>query len=331
MSIGLATTFSLGLMVEKRIAEIASRWPEYKQSIRAKSGALMEWSDRLEKYQNEIRETFSGGVDRRTVTNAPGEEFDTRRTSQPSPAPIPVRIVPEEHSLLAALSNYGEGMIAPLVSALLVAAMLAFMLLHWEIVRDRMLLLMGASRPAVVDRAIEEAANRVSRVLIAQCSINGCFGAMTALGLWIIHLTLGGHSSLPMAIAAGILCGILRFVPYVGVWIGAGIFLLYTLAVYSSNVVFFAALAMFVILEIVTAQIAEPRWLGAQAGISPPGILISTVFWTWIWGPVGLLLATPLTVLLVVMAKHIPARRYVYILLADRHELGLSRRTSASA
>jgi len=100
MSIGLATTLSLGWMVEQRMADIASRWAEYKQSIRAKSSALVEWSDQLEKYQNEIRETLSGGVASGTPTNAPGEEFDPRRASQPSSAPIPVRIVPEKHSLL---------------------------------------------------------------------------------------------------------------------------------------------------------------------------------------------------------------------------------------
>jgi len=327
LSLGLATTLSLGWMVEQRIAGIAFRWPEYQQSLREKSRALLEWSDRLEKHQNEIRETFGGGLDGRTATNAPGDEFGPR-TSRPSSAPIPVRVVPEKHSPLAALSNYGAGVITPLASALLVATMLAFMLLRWELVRDRVLLLIGASPPGVVDRTVKEAANRVSRVLIAQCAINGCFAAMTALGLWIIHWTLGGHASLPIAIAAGILCGLLRFVPYVGVWIGAGLPLLHALAAYSSNAVFYAALGMFVVLEILTAQIAEPRWLGAKAGISPPGILISTVFWTWIWGPAGLLLATPLTVLLVVMGKHIPALRHVYILLADRHAMGLSRRTA---
>ena len=329
MSLGLATTCSLGWMVEQRIADMASRWPEYKQSLRAKSSAMLECSDRLEKYQNEIRETFSGGVDRSTATSAPSEEIAPRSTSQPSSAPIPVRIVPEAHSPLTTLTNYGEGAIAPLTSALLVAAMLAFMLLRWELVRDRALLLMGASQPMVVDRTIAEAASRVSKVLIAQCSINGCFAAMAAFGIWIIQLTLGGHASLPIAVAAGILCGILRFVPYVGIWIGTGIALVYTLAAYPSNVVFFAALGMFVVLEIVIAQIVEPRWLGAKAGISPPAILLSTVFWTWIWGPMGLLLATPLTVLLVVMGKYIPAFRQVYILLADRHELPNSQTNGA--
>jgi predicted PurR-regulated permease PerM len=210
---------------------------------------------------------------------------------------------------------------------MLVYAMLAFMLLRWELVRDRLLLLMGASRSAAMRRTIEEATDRVSRVLVTQCVINGCFGALAALGIWTVHGVFGGHASVATAVAAGLLCGILRFIPLIGIWIGAGLPLLMTFAAYPGNAPSVALLGVFVLLELVTVQVVEPRYLGAQAGVSPPGILISTVFWTWLWGAAGLLLSTPLTVLLVVMGKHIPALRQVHILLADRHEPALARCT----
>jgi predicted PurR-regulated permease PerM len=324
MSVGLAASFALCWMVEQRVAEIAAKWPEYRISLRAKSKTFIAWSDRFAQYQEEIRETFTGGTDGRALPGASGILLDPKNVTPSSSAPIPVTLAPNRPSFLAALSSYGGGLVTPLASAFLVAAMLAFMLLRWELVWDRMLLLMGASRSALLDHALKEATQRVSKLLIAQCVINGCFSLAAGLGLWVIW-AFGGHASLPTAIAAGLLCGILRFVPFIGIWIGAGIPLLYTFAAYPSNAVFLAALAMFVLLEIVTANIVEPSRLGERAGVSPPGVLISTIFWTWLWGPVGLLLAMPLTVLLVVMGKQIPALRPIYILFADRHEMGLSQ------
>ncbi|HUO07011.1 MAG TPA: AI-2E family transporter [Phycisphaerae bacterium] len=320
ISLGLAATVSVGCMVEQSAAKIASRWPEYSSSIRAKSTALIEWSDRFERYQKEIRETFTGATTSgRIPSTASGSQLQPRDAPEPAPFAVPVRIVPEDHSIWGALSTYSEELIGPFASALLVVAMLSFMLLRWEIVRERVLLLLAASRSPAINSTLEEATRRVSKVLIAQCAINGCFGLLSAIGMWIIDMSLGGRGSVTTALTAGFLCGILRFIPYVGVLIGAGLPLLLTFASYPGNLVFFVTLGMFVVLEILTSQFIEPRWLGARAGISPPGILISTVFWTWLWGPIGLLLSTPLTVLLVVMGKHIAALKSVYILLADRH------------
>jgi len=201
--------------------------------------------------------------------------------------------------------------------------MVIFMLLSWEDLRDRALSLISESQTQVTRDAIQEAATRVSRFLLAQTVINICFGAAAAIGFWIIHITLGGRATTTFVIAAGFLTGVLRFIPYIGVWIGASLPLVFTFAAYPSDTVFLATLAMFIALEALTGQFIEPRYLGASAGISATGILLSTVFWTWLWGPIGLLLSTPLTVLLVVLGKYTPRFRYVHTLLANKREVEL--------
>ena len=116
----------------------------------------------------------------------------------------------------------------------------------------------------------------------------------------------------------GILVGLLRFVPYIGIFIGAGFPLLLSFALFPGNGVFFATLALFVVLEIVVSQFLEPMWYGASTGMTPLAVLVAAVFWTWLWGPVGLLLSTPMTVCLVVIGKHVPQLKFIDILLRDQ-------------
>ena len=180
----------------------------------------------------------------------------------------------------------------------------------------RMAILVGDRQNRFARESVSEATALISRCLFTQSLINLCFGATAAFGLWLIHITVGGHAIVTTTVLAGFLCGIFRYIPYIGVWIGASLPLLFTFAAYPSNAPFFLTLAMFLLLELGTAQIIEPRWLGATAGISPIGVLISVVFWTWLWGPVGLLLSTPLTLVLVLIGKHTPSLRPLYILVS---------------
>jgi methylmalonyl-CoA mutase cobalamin-binding subunit len=111
---------------------------------------------------------------------------------------------------------------------------------------------------------------------------------------------------------------VLRFVPYIGPWLGAALPLGLAFAAFPGNGVFFATLGMFVVIELAVSQGVEPRLLGASTGISPIAVLVAAVFWTWLWGPIGLLLSTPLTVLLVVMGKYVPQLEFLDVLLGDK-------------
>ncbi|HUO07965.1 MAG TPA: AI-2E family transporter [Phycisphaerae bacterium] len=327
---GLLLTCSVGWIVKREVVKVAAQWPEFRLSVRGKVHDFKQWTDSLEGLRTEITDAFS---DESSAGNGPSSDAPTHEstlspnstppagTMKDKEPPISVRISPEPTSVVGSAGLYIQALMIPLAAALLVVVMLIFMLLRWEDLRDRAISIIGASRNQVARDTIREAAKRVSRFLVAQSVINICFGATAAVGLWVIHLTVGGRASVAAAITAGLVCGVLRFIPYVGVWIGACVPLAFTFAAYPNNAVFLVTLAMFLLLEAIFAQVIEPRWLGASVGISPTGIMMSTVFWTWLWGPMGLLLATPLTVSLVVMGKHIPRFRYLYVLLADRRDL----------
>src|SRR4029079_12020563 len=128
------------------------------------------------------------------------------------------------------------------------------------------------------------------------------------------------------ALVAGLLCGVLRFVPYVGTWIGAALPLGLAFAAHPGNGVFFATLAMFIVIELVIRPVVEPHLLGSRQGVATIAVLVSAVFWTWMWGTVGLLLSMPLTVVLVVMGRYVPQLAFLDVLLGDEPVLDLPTR-----
>src|SRR3954453_2419380 len=201
------------------------------------------------------------------------------------------------------------------------------MLLGREDLRDRVIRLIGQGRINVTTQAMDEAATRISRYLIAQCIVNGTYGLAISLGLWLIGLTFGHNSpGFPNWFLWGLLTAILRFIPYIGPWIGAAFPIVLSLAVYHGMGVPLAVVGMFLVIELISNNFMEPWLYGSSTGISTVAILVAAVFWTWLWGPVGLLLSTALTVVLVVMGKYIPPLRFLDILLGDEAPLTPSAR-----
>jgi predicted PurR-regulated permease PerM len=232
--------------------------------------------------------------------------------------PLPVRLYPKPASGLELTGEYLGRVLGPLATGGLVIVFVIFMLLAREDLRDRLIRLVGDDSLHVTTHALDDAATRVSRFLLAQAIINASFGVAVAAGLWVIDLTLGGgRSGLVTAVVAGLLCGVLRFVPYVGTWIGAALPLGLAFAAHPGNAVFLATLALFVVIEVVISQVIEPNLLGSSTGLSPLAVLASAVFWTWLWAPIGLLQSMPLTVILVVMGKYVPQLAFLDVLLGD--------------
>jgi predicted PurR-regulated permease PerM len=304
--LGLSVFGILGWVAEREMAQMVDSWPECRDSLRDKCRSLAHWYDKFENYQADISRTLSGESQNSNVPSIP----DSGKSS------VGINASPAPHSALAFLARYSGQFFTPVAEIVLVVTMLAFTLLNHEDLMHRMIILIGDRHTWFARESAGEATALVSRCLFMQTLINLCFGAMAAFGLWLIHITVGGHAIVTTTVLAGLMCGICRFIPYIGVWIGASLPLLFTFAAYPSNAPFLLTLAMFLLLELITAQIIEPRWLGAIAGMSPIGVLISVVFWTWLWGPVGLLLSMPITLVLVVMGKYSPALRPLYILLS---------------
>ena len=206
--------------------------------------------------------------------------------------------------------------VGPVGTAGLVLAMVIFMLLERRQLRDRLLGLVGHGRLAVTTKAFEEAGTRVSRQLLMQSLVNVIYGVAAGVGLYFLGV--------PYPLVWGTLGAVLRFIPYVGPVLGAGAPILVSLAATDGWVGPLWVVGLFVVLELFTNLVLETVLYAGAAGVSPVALLVSVAFWTWLWGPLGLVMATPLTVCLVVLGKHVPGLEVVGTLLADTPPLALA-------
>jgi predicted PurR-regulated permease PerM len=242
--------------------------------------------------------------------------------------PLPVRVYAETPSLAGAVTGYLSKSLNPLATAFLVLVFVIFMLLGQEDLRDRMIRLAGTGQLDLTTEALDDAGHRVSRYLLAQSLVNGIYAVLVGAGLWVIGKTLGSGTpgGFPNVVLFGLLCGVFRFIPYVGPWLGAAMPLAIAFGFFPTNGVFFATLALFVVLEVTVSQVAEPVLYGSSTGLSAIAVLVAAAFWAWLWGPIGLLLSTPITVVLVVMGRYIPQLRFLPVLLGDEPALAAHAR-----
>ena len=199
--------------------------------------------------------------------------------------------------------------LGPLGTAGLVVALVIFMLLERRDLRDRLIGLIGHGRLTVTTKAFDEAGTRVSKQLLMQSLVNAIYGVVAGLGLYFLGV--------PYPLVWGALGAALRFVPYLGPVLGAGAPILVSLAALPGWTGPLWVIGMFTVLELFTNLVLETVLYAGAAGVSQVALLISVAFWTWLWGPLGLLMATPLTVCLVVLGKHVPGLAFVGTLMAD--------------
>ncbi|HZN66565.1 MAG TPA: AI-2E family transporter [Tepidisphaeraceae bacterium] len=230
--------------------------------------------------------------------------------------PIWAVALEEPATPLNLLGSYLGTILSPLGTAGLVLVFVIFIMIQREDLRDRMLRLIGRHELHVSTTALDDAASRISRYMMAQAIVNGSYGIAVGLGLWLIGYFVG-DKPFPSFVLWALLCSLLRFIPYIGPWIAAAFPIVLSLAVYQGFGVFFWTAGMFVVIELLSNNLMEPWLYGTSTGMSTIAVLVSAVFWTWLWGPVGLLLATPLTVCLVVIGKYVPQLQFLDILLGD--------------
>lgn len=233
------------------------------------------------------------------------DKVDTATTGRP-----PQRVVMAD----APLPNYGgfawlAPIVGPLGTAGLVIALVIFILLERRDLRDRLIGLIGHGRLTVTTKAFDEAGTRVSKQLLMQSLVNAIYGVVAGAGLYFLDV--------PYALVWGVLGAALRFVPYLGPVLGAGAPILVSLAALDGWIDPLWVVSMFVVLELFTNMVLETALYANSAGVSQVALLVSVAFWTWLWGPLGLLMATPLTVCLVVLGKHVPGLTFVGTLMAD--------------
>jgi hypothetical protein len=190
-----------------------------------------------------------------------------------------------------------------------VLAMVIFMLLEREDLRDRLIGLVGHGQLAITTKAFDEAGSRVSRQLLMQSLVNLLYGIAVGTGLYFLGV--------PYPLVWAVLGATLRFIPFVGPILGAGAPILVSLAALEGWAGPLYVVGLFAVLELFTNLVLETVLYAGAAGVSQVALLASVAFWTWLWGPLGLLLATPLTVCLVVLGKHVPGLEFVGTLMAD--------------
>jgi hypothetical protein len=201
-------------------------------------------------------------------------------------------------------------MVERFAGAGLVIVLVIFMLIQREDLRNRLIRLVGYGRLTVTTRALEEAGQRISRYLLMQTIINSSFGLAVGFTLYLIGL--------PYAILWGFLAAILRFIPYVGPFAAAIMPSALSLAVFEGWLWPILVVGLFLALELLNNMVLEPLLYGESAGVSGVGLLFAVAFWTWLWGPIGLVLATPLTVCVVVLGKYVPRMDFIGVLISDQ-------------
>jgi predicted PurR-regulated permease PerM len=229
-------------------------------------------------------------------------------TAQQQLEPMKVQIVSGADSALTLVKNSVTPLVGPVAQFAVIVVLVVFILLERKRFRDRFLRLIGHSRLATTTLAVDEAGYRISSFLLGQLLVNSAY----ALVLWI-GLSLIG---IPNALLWAVLTLVLRFLPYVGLWISAFFPIALSVAISTTWREPILTLGLYCFLEVFTNNVVEPFVLGGSAGMSPLAVIVSALFWTWLWGPVGLLLSTPLTASLVALGRYFPAFHVFSVLLA---------------
>lgn len=309
--LALGAVGSLGWVVTNQLVSATSHWSEYRTNIKDKIESIRK--SRPQSLNNAAQAVQEISTDLNAATPATPAPAAGRAPAGKIPGaatatvakPIPVEIVSPQSSILESLPNF----LGPIGTAGIVLVFTIFMLLQREDLRNRFIRLAGDGRLSVMTHAMEEAGERVSHYLFLQSMVNASYGLIIGFSLYLMHV--------PNAVLFGVIAGIFRFLPYIGPPMGALLPVMLSLAVFNDWTRPLMVLGIYVVVEIVVANFVEPMLYGTKTGISSLAVLVAAVFWTFIWGPIGLVLSTPLTVCLVVMGRHLPNLRFLNVLLGD--------------
>ena len=310
-----------GWMLTRQLVDLAAKLPEYKDNIVMKMHAFEVPKGgaftKLSQLVDELKKELPGGKApiAPKVTQEPGKP-ESAVSSPPDapPAAVPVQVVETaKGSPLELVQVIIAPLLGPLGMAALVLVLVIFMLLQREDLRSRLIRLIGQGRISATTRAMDDAGRRVSRYLLMQLLVNVIYGTIIAIGLYFIGV--------PNAVLWGAFATVLRFIPYIGPWVATILPTILALAVSPHWTMPILTVVLFGGTELLLNNVLEPWLYGAHTGVSSMALIVAAVFWTWLWGPLGLVLATPLTVCLVVMGRHVPRLSFLSVVLSDEEAL----------
>lgn len=309
-------TISLATMVMVEVNQLGADLPRYQTTLTEKihdlrdavgrAGLLKNASGMLKNLDRELKandhEEGAPGATKPSLSNAP-----QART------PIPVEVHQPDPGASETLVAMLRPLAAPFTTIGIVVIFLIFFLFQREDLRDRFIRLAGSDDLERTTAALDDAGQRLGKLLLTQLVLNAVFGAVIGLGLAVIGV--------PSSSLWGLLAMILRFVPYIGAVLAAAVPIALAAAVGPDWTMTIWTVALFAIVEVLTGQVIEPVVCGKSAGLSPIAVVVAASFWTWLWGPLGLLLSTPLTLCLVVLARHVDRLKFIDVMLGDQPAL----------
>jgi predicted PurR-regulated permease PerM len=286
----------IGFIVTGQLKDLSEKLPEYTETVEkgiermsGKGGVFSRFSQSAERLSRDM------------ATKAPSTQIAGSGIQK-------VEIVSTTPRAMEWLVSTFTPVLESLATAFVVIVLCIFMLIDREDLRDRIIRLVSHGELNVTTQAMDDAATRVSKYLGMQALMNGSYGVLVATGLFFLKV--------PSPLLWGLMATLLRFLPYVGPWLGAAIPVLLSFATLGSTRGFMTV-GMYATLEIIVSSFIEPWLYGSRTGVSSIAILAAAAFWSWVWGGVGLLLSTPLTVLLVVVGKYVPQLEFLSVLLGD--------------
>jgi len=308
LALCFAIAAGVGWEVSGQLLEITGHLPDYKENLEEtirslrppRNGPIGQATATVRELNKEL-----AAAPGQVASHAAGDPNNHGRSSTPIPVQVtapPTNLLQDVRALLGPLAG-------PLETAVIVIIFTAFMLIEREDLRNRLIRLGGQGQLTVMTQALDDASRRLSRYLLLQFLVNAAYGSLFGLGLYLIGI--------PHPLLWGILAALLRLVPYIGTFIAAAFPVAMALAVFPGWNHALLIVGLFLSLELIIANLVEPWLYGAHTGISSLAILVAAVFWSMLWGPVGLILSTPLTVCLMLVGRYVPQLSFLEVLLGD--------------
>jgi len=314
--VAFAGITALATVMATQVTQLAGDLPRYQATMREKvqslrgsaagSSALERAADVLQDLGKELDRPHAG-------TSPPANPLTPNSVPATETKPIPVEVRQPDPGALQTLGAFITPLIHPAATTGIVIIFVIFILLQREDLRNRLIRLAGSHDLQKTTAALDDAARRLSKLFLTQLALNAAFGVVIGIGLFFIGV--------PSPVLWGILAAILRFVPYIGAFISAAFPLALAAAVDPGWSMLLMTAALFIVVEPIAGHVVEPLVYGHSTGLSPVAVVVSATFWTWLWGPIGLVLATPLTVCLVVLGRHVEQLEFLDVMLGDRPAL----------
>ena len=311
--LAFAAIFSLGGLMVSQVNQLATDLPQYQSTLREKIKSLRgaaAVTGTLER-ASDVLQDLSKELDKPRGNVAPPTPLAIDGSS--SGKPIPVEVRQPDPGALQTLVSLISPLIHPLATTGIVIIFVIFILLQRQDLRNRLVRLAGSEDLQRTTAAMDDAGQRLSRLFLTQLALNAGFGLVIGTGLWFIGV--------PSAPLWGMLAMILRFVPYIGAVISAIFPLVLAAAVGPGWTMVLWTAALFLIVEPIVGHVLDPLLCGHSTGLSPVSVIASATFWTWLWGPIGLVLATPLTICLVVLGRHVDRLKFLDVMFGDQPSL----------